>query len=148
MNFQVYFIKMTELRKLRVDEVFYQIGKIVWLPFCILGVWFTNIGYERYGEFTACAIRKMCGLPCPGCGGTRAFYYLFQGDFIRSLQLNPTVIFGILEYLHFMLLYFYRKHIRKTIVGREIHIQYYMYVAIVVILVQWMIKMIRIFCFA
>lgn len=136
---------MTCQGKLRVDEVFYQIGKVIWLPFCVLGVWFAHIGYEQYGELAACAIRKMCGLPCPGCGGTRAVYYLFQGEFIRSFQLNPTVIYGILAYLHFMLLFFYRKHIGKTIEEREIHIQYYMYVAIAVILVQWLIKIIKIF---
>ena len=138
---------MAELQKFRADELLYQIGKIIWLPFCCLGVWFSNTGYERYGEFIVCAIRRMCGLPCPGCGGTRAFYYFFKGDFIRSLQLNPIVIFGIFAYLHFMSLYFYRKHIRKNIIEGEIHIQYYMYVAILIILVQWMIKVIGIFCF-
>lgn len=141
-----YIIKQKE-RKIRVDEVFYQIGKVFWLPLGIAGFWFERIGYEKYGSLTACSIRRMCGFPCPGCGGTRAFYYLFQGDFLRSLWLNPTVIFGVLAYLHFMLLYFYRKHVSRTISMKEIHIQYYMYVAIGVILFQWCAKLIIILLF-
>ncbi len=133
---------MKRLQKIRGDEVFYQLGKIFWMPFGIVGFWFAQIGYERYGNLTTCAIRKMCGLPCPGCGGTRAFYYLFHGELLKSFCLNPTVFYGVLAYLHFMLLYFYRKHISKTINTKEIHIQYYMYLAIVVILLQWSIKLI------
>lgn len=136
-----------EQKKIRVDEVFYQIGKVFWFFFVIAGFWFARTGYERYGKLTACSIRKMSGLPCPGCGGTRAFYYLFQGDFVRSLWLNPTVIYGVLAYLHFMLLYFYRKHVSRTIMSKEIHIQYYMYVAIGIILLQWCSKLIIILLF-
>lgn len=130
-------------RKYRADEVFYQIGKVIWLPFVIAGFWFAYEGYDRYGELAECGIRKISGLPCPGCGGTRAFYYLFRGELIKSFRLNPTVIYGVAAYIHFMLLYFYQKHAggRRQ---KEIYIPYYMYAAIAVILVQWMIKIIRI----
>ena len=137
-------IKMKSNRRYRADEIFYQIGKGFWLPFCLAGIWFSHGGYERYGGLTACAVRRICGFPCPGCGGTRAFYYLFRGDIIRSFYFNPTVIYGVLAYVHFMLLYFYRKHISGTIQEKEIHIQYYMYAAIVVILTQWAVKIINI----
>jgi len=64
-----------------------------------------------------------------------------------SLQFNPTVIFGVLAYFHFMALYFFRKHISGKIEEKEIHIQYYLYLAVIVILLQWGIKIIRIFNF-
>lgn len=131
----------------RADLIFYQLGKIVWLPFCMAGFWFAQTGYERYGTLTDCAIRRRCGLPCPGCGGTRAFYYLFRGSFFMSLQLHPAVIFGILAYFHFMALCFYRKNISGTIAKKEIHIEYYLYLAILVILVQWIIKIVRLLTF-
>ena len=140
-------IKMSTLRKIRVDEFFYQLGKFIWLPFCTVGFWFSRKGFYRYADLMACAIRRRCGLPCPGCGGTRALYYLFQGEFIKSFILNPTVMYGILAYLHFMLLFFYRKHISKVIAVREIHLQYYMYIAIGVILIQWSAKLIIILFF-
>ena len=131
-------------KRFRADFVFYQLGKIVWLPFCMAGIWFAQIGYERYASLADCSIRQRCGLPCPGCGGTRAFYYLFRGAFWVSLQLNPIIIFGVLAYFHFMALYFFRKHISSRIEEKEIHIQYYLYLAIGVILLQWGIKIVRI----
>ncbi len=140
-------IKKENEVKYRADEIFYLIGKGFWLPFCLVGIWFAHGGYERYGDLAACAIRRMCGLPCPGCGGTRAFYYLFQGEFIRSFLFNPTVIYGVLAYFHFMVLFFYRKHIRKTIREKEIQISYYLYGAIVVIILQWVVKIINILFF-
>lgn len=129
-------------KKYRADEIFYHIGKGFWLPFCLVGIWFSHGGYERYGRLAACWVRRIAGFPCPGCGGTRAFYYLFRADMVRSFFLNPTVLYGVLAYLHFMFLYFYRKHISGTIDDKEIHIQYYMYVAIVIILLQWIVKII------
>ncbi len=139
------FIKLESNRKYRVDEVLYQIGKIAWLPFCMAGIWFSHSGYEYMGEWMGCFIRRTCGLPCPGCGGTRAFYYLFQGNLIKSFQLNPTVLYGVLAYLHFMVFYFYRSHVSGTIQEKEIRIEVYMYAAIVILLVQWAVKIIYIF---
>ena len=130
-------------RKYRADEVFYQIGKVIWLPFILAGFWFAYEGYNRYGELAQCGIKKISGLPCPGCGGTRAFYYLFRGELLKSFRLNPAVIYGVAAYLHFMLLYFYRKHKRGGEQQKEIYIPYYMYAAIAVILVQWIVKIVR-----
>lgn len=138
-------IDQSRSKSCRVDTVFYQLGKFFWLPFCMAGFWFAQSGYEKYGDLTECAIRQRCGLPCPGCGGTRAFYYLFRGAFFKSIALNPAVIFGVLAYLHFMALYFYRKHISGSLEEKEIHIPYYLYAAVIVILTQWVIKLIRIF---
>ena len=42
-------------------------------------------------------------------------------------------------YLEFMALYLYRNYIRKT--NREIQIQYYLYGALFVIVLQWVVKL-------
>jgi hypothetical protein len=39
-----------------------------------------------------CWFKKVTGLPCPGCGGTRAFVFALHGDFYHSLQLNPAAL--------------------------------------------------------
>ncbi len=166
-------IKKEKKEGYRADWLCYQIGKGIWLPFCLGGIWFAQRGYDRYGTQMTCAVRRICGFPCPGCGGTRAFYYLFKGELIRSLRLNPAVLFGLFAYLHFMLLYFYRKrkaHINGkssredsfpclrpggmlrgrqistyTSAQKEIHMRYYAYGFLGVILIQWLIKMISFF---
>ena len=131
-------------RRCRVDDVFYLIGKIALVPVCIFGVWFAQSGYESHKGLFECAIRKMSGFPCPGCGGTRAFYHLFRGEFIESFRLNPVVLYGAAAYIHFMLLAFYRMHTGKNR-EKEIPIQYYLYGTAAVALIQWLIKIICIF---
>lgn len=36
-----------------------------------------------------CLIKHTTGIPCPSCGSTRSVIALLQGDFLKSLQLNP-----------------------------------------------------------
>lgn len=130
-------------RKYHVDDVFYVIGKIIFLPVLLFGFWFAGHGFADYGSIFECTLRKVSGLPCPGCGGTRAFYHLFRGEFAQSFRLNPAVLYGAAAYLHFMLMGFYRKHIRKS-PGKGVTVQYYLYGAAAVLLIQWAVKIIQI----
>ena len=41
---------------------------------------------------TSCILASTTGLPCPGCGSTRAFFALIHGDVIGSLQFHPLLI--------------------------------------------------------
>lgn len=50
---------------------------------------------SRYAHMPwVCAWRGMTGIPCAGCGGTRAAVLLLQGDWWRALVLNPGVVLG------------------------------------------------------
>lgn len=44
-------------------------------------------------DLTVCVFKRVTGFPCPSCGTTRAVSYLFEGEIVKSLLLNP---FGIL----------------------------------------------------
>ena len=64
-------------RKYRADEVFYQIGKVIWLPFILAGFWFAYVGYDRYGELAQCSIKEnQRPAHAPGCGGTRGLFII------------------------------------------------------------------------
>lgn len=43
-------------------------------------------------DFPLCPSAGMLGLPCPGCGLTRATLLLAQGEFTRAFALHPLVI--------------------------------------------------------
>ena len=133
--------------KYRVDEFFYIIGKIIFIPLFLFGMWFAKGGYESSSPLFECALRRMSGLPCPGCGGTRAFYHLFHGELIESIRLNPIVVYGMGAYLHFMCLFAYRKHTGRG-ADKEIPVQYYLYGAAAVLLLQWIFKIAHIFYLA
>ena len=82
--------------RVRADTVFYRIGKAAWIPFIAFGFWFAGYGYEEYGGYLACSLKRISGIPCPGCGGTRAFYYLFSGEIGKSFFHHPAVLYGVL----------------------------------------------------
>lgn len=37
-----------------------------------------------------CVFRGLLGIPCPGCGGSRAILYLAKGNIQKCLELNPS----------------------------------------------------------
>jgi hypothetical protein len=52
--------------------------------------------HDPYGSsvFPPCPFLFLTGWQCPGCGGTRATYSLFQGDIAQSWRMNPLIILG------------------------------------------------------
>lgn len=59
-----------------------------------------------------CPMVIVTGFPCAGCGLTRAFLYLLQGQFIRAIKLNPMVIPIFLFLIYFFV---YRYLLGKTV---------------------------------
>ena len=60
---------------------------------------------EWWGDTpTLCPFRLATGLPCPGCGSTRAVAAFCRGDLVAAWQFNPvgllTVLVGVLAFTH------------------------------------------------
>ena len=49
--------------------------------------------------FTTCLFKRMTGLPCVTCGGTRALARLVALDFSGAFAMNPLVTVGLLSVL-------------------------------------------------
>lgn len=50
-----------------------------------------------------CIFHKLTGLYCPGCGGTRAVYWLLKGNVAYSLHYHSIVLYGAVLYVCYML---------------------------------------------
>ncbi len=56
-----------------------------------------GVGYVAYfnpvsaGFFPACPFHALTGLNCPGCGLTRGFHALFEGDVLTALHYNLLI---------------------------------------------------------
>ncbi|MCR4648028.1 MAG: DUF2752 domain-containing protein [Lachnospiraceae bacterium] len=50
-----------------------------------------------------CAFLTLTHLYCPGCGGTRSFYWLLRGHIVRSFAMNPFVPYFFADYFIFMI---------------------------------------------
>lgn len=59
-----------------------------------------------------CPFKKITGLPCPTCGGTRALIHLAHLDPVGSFSMNPLIssftILGILFLLYSIISFFLR----------------------------------------
>lgn len=50
---------------------------------------------SQYGFYPRCALYVTTGLYCPGCGSTRALYYLLHGEVAAALRCNLLLVCGL-----------------------------------------------------
>lgn len=102
------------------------------------------ISFYIWGEKIAfgdvkCAFYTVVHLYCPGCGGTRAAYYLFHGRIIKSFLFNPFVPYTVFDYLFFMINTVLVKKTKKMgFKGFPVTIT--VYVGVAILLLQWIIR--------
>lgn len=58
---------------------------------------------EWLKSISECAFFKMTGIPCPSCGGTRAFISFFQGHWLKSIRYHAAVFYACLLAASFFL---------------------------------------------
>lgn len=56
---------------------------------------------------TICPIRIFFGIPCPGCGMTRAFGLLFQGKVVEATEMHPFWIIVVLAAIAFFIIRYF-----------------------------------------
>lgn len=59
------------------------------------------------GFFPPCPLYKFTGFACPGCGMTRAFHALFNGDIVTALDFNAMLPFVAAFFGYFLLSMFF-----------------------------------------
>lgn len=47
-------------------------------------------------QIIPCWFKSLTGIPCPGCGSTRALLELAHGHIWNSIKLNPIVLYGFI----------------------------------------------------
>ena len=128
------------------EDIFYRLGKIILLPGILGAIFLRAVGREGLTLFPDCQFRRFVGIYCPGCGGTRAAYYLAGGHVAQAFLCHPVVPYIAAVYLIFMVTCFYRRRFsRKSY--RPIKIERYAYVSIAIILLQWVTKNVLLFGF-
>ncbi|NLL80609.1 MAG: DUF2752 domain-containing protein [Clostridiales bacterium] len=128
------------------EDIFYKLGKIALLPGVLGAVFLRMIGREGIARFPGCQFRRILGIYCPGCGGTRAVYYLAGGNLVKAFCCHPAVVFMAVVYVIFMITCFYRRHLTKKQYP-PIKIERYVYAAAVLVLLQFVIKNVLLFAF-
>lgn len=68
----------------------------MWLLIALAAVGLSALLYYIFAaaerSSRVCPLLNLTGIPCPSCGGSRAFARLLAGDFAGSLALNPNAM--------------------------------------------------------
>lgn len=70
---------------------------------------------HAFGINTICYFKGLTGIPCPGCGFTRSFLHLFQGDVRGAFFYHPLFIIPI--FCAFLL---FLQYIKKIKISRNV----------------------------
>ncbi len=129
---------MKKKRDFRQEKSLYEAGVLLLLMSILLVA--TNRILDVNFILPPCLFHSWTGYYCPGCGGTRAVKALLRGDIISSLFYHPVVLYGAVLYSWYMIShtieYLSKGKIRISMPYRET----YLYIAIVIILVQCVLK--------
>lgn len=103
----------------------------------IFGVYFLFV--ELVHLPTRCFIKNITGLPCPGCGLTRAYEALFHGHLASAFFYHPLfwfvpIIFGLL------VLNLWKKNERLRKISNSIYVTF-----LVVLVIVYIVRMIQYF---
>jgi Protein of unknown function (DUF2752) len=78
-------------------------------------VWVTNPTDGGADAVPTCLIKMTTGFDCPGCGGTRAFYYLMHGNIPEAARHHAIAVFAapflVWMYLAWTMDYIFKKKI-------------------------------------
>ncbi len=108
--------------------------------FLLLGVYlrFRHLNLDKF--FLPCILYSLTGAYCPGCGGTRAVQFLFQGRLLKALIYHPLVFYTALVGGWFMLSQTVERLSRhKLPIGMKYH-DNYLWAAIIIVIVNFILK--------
>lgn len=88
-----------------------------------------------------CMFHRLSGLYCPGCGGTRAVKALLDGHLVECFLYHPFVLYCAVLYALFMVSHTLELLFAKRLPIRGLDFKIsYVYIGIILILLQWMAK--------
>lgn len=86
-----------------MDETLPRVRHAFWLvgPLVTLAAVAALLLAARYYEHLPvrppeCGFRKVAGIPCVGCGGTRSMRALSRGQIVEAARFNPAVVAGVM----------------------------------------------------
>ncbi len=70
-------------------------------PLALLGVmfFFLKLTHVLSSPATECAIKKLTGLYCPGCGGTRCAREILNAHWLTAMSHNAMLMIGFLIFM-------------------------------------------------
>ena len=96
------------------------------------GIWLW-LGKQNLIPKPFCPFHQLTGIPCPGCGGTRAALEIIDGHFENAFQINPLAPLVILFFLVLIISAWIDFIFKTNILHTFIHTRWPLYVTILVV---------------
>lgn len=113
---------------------------------CLIGIFMLAGVYLRFHHLNLdkfllpCILYTLTGVYCPGCGGTRAVQFLFQGHLLKALIYHPLVFYTAIVGGWFMLSQtIERLSMHKFPIGMKYH-DNYLWAAIIIVIANFILK--------
>ncbi len=126
------------LRSGSLERQLFYIG-LAFLPVAVLLFWLHQYLVLPILPFRGCIFDKLFHLYCPGCGGTRALDALLKGEFLKSFQYHPLVLYSAIVYIIFMVSQLLEIISRGRIKGIRFH-AWYLYVALIILVGNCLVR--------
>lgn len=125
-----------------VEHSLYWIG--LWLTLMIL-TFYWMIGqlsdfFPVIKLLTVCQLKEIANMPCPSCGGTRAFIYFFKGQWITSLYYNAFGFYFAFIYSLFYITQTLQRLAKGKINGLKWH-DWFLKAGLAILAVQYLLKL-------
>lgn len=136
--------------KQKFDNLFYAKTEhcLYWLSILLIPVILSIYGItyfaaESFGLtfLRVCSMRTLFGIPCPGCGGTRAIVCLFTGRVFSAIYYNAFVVYAVVLYLIFFITQTLERLTKGKIIGLRFR-NFYWQLALVILVLQYIAKFI------
>lgn len=101
-------------------------------------IWFVN--YVNQPGLMDCQMKRMFGIPCPGCGGTRAIVNLFRGNLLASLYYNAFATYGCIIYGAFFITQTLQRITKGRIHGMKFK-RIFLWIGIAILAIQYVLKL-------
>lgn len=121
----------------KVQKILVSISPIL----IILLMFIVKVAYKSFitGKFLPCLFNLVTGYLCPGCGGTRSFFSLMEGDIISSFKYNAFVPIMVISAI-----VVYVKLFIKVILEKDINVlpkdDRFVYIPLILFLIYFVIR--------
>ena len=133
------------MKKLKTNETehFLYWFSIILIPILLSIYGITYFVAENFGLtfLRLCSMRVLFGIPCPGCGGTRAIICLFTGRVFSAIYYNAFVVYAVVLYLIFFVTQTLKRLTKGKIIGLRFR-NIYWQLALVILVLQYIAKFI------
>ena len=105
----------------------------------IYGITYFIAEYFGLDFLRMCSMKVLFGIPCPGCGGTRAIICLFSGRMFSALCYNAFAVYATVLYLIFFITQTLKYLTKGRIHGLKFR-NIYWQLALIILVLQYIAK--------